>query len=205
MRKMVFLFRLIYRLIDKVIYTIHLLWMFLEKQQLGHCGKNVIVQYPNRLNNRMYLGDDVNIYGNGTFLIGPKGKFIMKDHSGASQNLTVITGNHGHLLGKWNKEVTMRRLDDTETTVTVEEDARIGANVTLLAGVTVGRGSRIGAGSVVTKSIPPYAVAAGNPARVIRFIFTPVEIIEHEKILYQENKRLDVSYIKEYQTSYNLK
>ena len=44
----------------------------------------------------------------------------------------------------------------------------IGAGVIILPGVTVGRNSVIGAGSVVTKSIPDFVVAAGNPARVLR-------------------------------------
>ena len=54
--------------------------------------------------------------------------------------------------------------------VTVRALARIGANCTLLPGVVVGRNALIGAGSVVTKSIPDDAVAAGNPARVIKSV-----------------------------------
>jgi acetyltransferase-like isoleucine patch superfamily enzyme len=45
----------------------------------------------------------------------------------------------------------------------------VGARVILLPGVTVGRHAVVGAGSVVTKDVPDYAVAAGNPARIIRF------------------------------------
>jgi acetyltransferase-like isoleucine patch superfamily enzyme len=54
--------------------------------------------------------------------------------------------------------------------VTVRALARIGANCTLLPGVVVGRNTLVGAGSVVTKSIPDNMVAAGNPARVIKSI-----------------------------------
>ena len=52
--------------------------------------------------------------------------------------------------------------------VTIEDDCWIGAQVIILPGVHIGRGSVVGAGSVVTKNIPPYSVAVGNPARVIR-------------------------------------
>ncbi len=179
-----------------------MIWMFLEKKQLGACGKNVVVMYPNKLKKSMFLGNDVNIYENGTFIIGPHGKFIMKDHSGASQNLTVITGNHKHIVGVFNKTVTMERLNDDESTITVEEDVRIGANVTLLHGVTLGRGCRIGACAVVTKDIPPYSIAVGNPAKVIKFIFTPEQILRHEEKLYDEAERLNVEFVKEYQKSY---
>jgi acetyltransferase-like isoleucine patch superfamily enzyme len=49
----------------------------------------------------------------------------------------------------------------------VEDDARIGANCTVLPGVRIGAGSLVGAGSVVTRDVPPGAVAIGNPARVV--------------------------------------
>ena len=51
--------------------------------------------------------------------------------------------------------------------VTIEDDVFIGTGVIILDGVTIGTHSVIGAGSVVTKNILPYSVAAGNPAKVI--------------------------------------
>lgn len=52
--------------------------------------------------------------------------------------------------------------------IIIESDVWIGANCCVLDGVTIGRGSVIGAGSIVTKSIPPMSVAVGNPCRVIK-------------------------------------
>jgi len=50
--------------------------------------------------------------------------------------------------------------------VVIEDDVWIGLNCTILQGVTIGKGSIIGAGAVVTKDIPPYSIALGVPARV---------------------------------------
>ncbi len=54
------------------------------------------------------------------------------------------------------------------------QSASIGANATLLPGVTIGQYAMVGAGSVVTKDVPPYAVVMGNPASIVRFV-DPVE------------------------------
>lgn len=56
----------------------------------------------------------------------------------------------------------------------VKRRASIGSNATILCGVTIGEGAIVGAGSVVTKDVPPYTIVAGNPARVIR------QIADHE-------------------------
>jgi acetyltransferase-like isoleucine patch superfamily enzyme len=64
---------------------------------------------------------------------------------------------------------------------TIEVGAQIGAGVTLLPMVTIGRRSLVGAGSVVTRDVPPEVVVAGNPARVLRSIYElgcPVDITD---------------------------
>ena len=77
--------------------------------------------------------------------------------------------------------------------IIIGNDVWIGAGATLLGGVRIGNGAVIGAGAVVAKDIPPYAVAVGNPVRIIKYRFTQ-EIIdklqtikwwnwEHDKIL----------------------
>ena len=52
----------------------------------------------------------------------------------------------------------------------IQKGASIGSGVTILANVTVGENALIGAGSVVTRDVPPHAIVAGNPARVIRYL-----------------------------------
>jgi UDP-2-acetamido-3-amino-2,3-dideoxy-glucuronate N-acetyltransferase len=60
--------------------------------------------------------------------------------------------------------------DWTVTPTLVRRGASIGSNATILCGVTIGEGALIGAGSVVTHDVPPHAIVAGAPARVLREI-----------------------------------
>lgn len=61
-------------------------------------------------------------------------------------------------------------------------DVWIGANVTILDGITIGNGSVIAAGSIVVKDVPPYAIVGGNPAKVIKYRFSQDIIDELEGI-----------------------
>ena len=63
--------------------------------------------------------------------------------------------------------------------VIIENDVWDGTRAIILHGVTIGRGSVIGAGSVVTKSVPEFTIVAGAPARAIRDRFTPEQLAEH--------------------------
>lgn len=54
--------------------------------------------------------------------------------------------------------------------ITLKQGCSIGANATLLPGITVGVGAMVGAGAVVTQSVPDYAVVVGSPAKIIRYI-----------------------------------
>jgi len=61
----------------------------------------------------------------------------------------------------------------TKGDVRIGNDVWIAHGATILSGVTVGDGAVIGAHSVVTKDVPPYAVACGNPVRIVKFRFEP--------------------------------
>ncbi len=106
------------------------------------------------------LGNRVRI-GIGSVIIGP---VTMGNGSGLGQHVFVSGFNHGYKDSSKNSSV--QPLDIKP--VIIEDEAHIGANSVITAGVTIGTRTQIGAGSVVTKSIPPFSVAVGNPCRVIK-------------------------------------
>lgn len=71
--------------------------------------------------------------------------------------------------GAWVDSMPAMRSRDLRGDLVVGHDVWIGFRALVLAGVTVGHGAIIGAGAVVTKDVPPYAVVVGNPATVVRF------------------------------------
>lgn len=146
----------------------------------------------------------------GTTILNVNAKFEMGRFSGAGPNLTVIAGNHMSVLGKYLLQVTEedKKIYDPEgkqdQDVVLEDDVWLGANVLLLNGVRIGRGAIVAAGTVCRTKIPPYAIVAGNPAKVVGFRFTPEQILEHESKLYPEEERLPVKMLEKNYKKYFL-
>lgn len=117
-------------------------------------------------------------------------KFILGKGSGAAEGLKVATGNHAQIIGRFYRSITEKeKPEGYDKDVIVKEDVWIGMNVTLLSGITVGRGAILSAGAVVNKNIPPYCIAGGVPAKPIKFKWTIEQILEHEAALYPVEER----------------
>lgn len=108
------------------------------------------------------------------------------------------------LVGRFIDEVNDTDKDRLDTegvygqVVTIEKNVWCGANVTILKGVTIGRGSIIAAGAVVTKDIPPYCIAGGVPAKPIKTRWNKQQIMEHEQNLYPTEERFSESEIEKF-------
>lgn len=83
----------------------------------------------------------------------------------------------------------------TKGPIRVRDDVWFGTRALVLSGVEIGQGAVIGAGAVVAGSIPPYAIAVGNPARVVKYRFSP-EIID-VLVKRMDYGRLDLAAIRE--------
>ncbi len=106
------------------------------------------------------IGDDT-LVGIGNVIIGP---ISIGSNVILAQNIVASGLNHQYK----NIDIAIYKQEITTSKITIEDDCWIAANVVITAGVTIGKHCVIAAGAVVTKNIPPFSVAAGNPAKVIK-------------------------------------
>lgn len=112
--------------------------------------------------NEMVIGDDTWI---GQFCyINSAGGVYIGSRVGIGPGVKIMSSRHG----EEGRDVPVMLCDLEFAKVVVEHDCDIGMGAIILPGVTVGRGSQVGAGAVVTKDVQPYAVVAGVPAHKIR-------------------------------------
>lgn len=154
-------------------------------EQFKKIGKNVILEkgvlvfHPENieLGNNIYIGHQtiLKAYYKGVLVIGD-GTWIGQQCFFHSAGNIIIGSNVG--IGPAVRIITSYHDDKTEIPVlhnqilfkpvVIEDDSDIGIGSIILPGVTIGKGAIVGAGAVVTKNVPPYAVVAGVPAKVIR-------------------------------------
>lgn len=137
----------------------------------------------------IFVGDDV-LLGSRPVLMAALSEIRIGSHVMFGPEVVVIGGGHNtKVVGRFMKSV-KEKSGDEDLGVVIEDDVWVGARAVILRGVRVGRGSIIGAGSVVTKGVPPYSIVAGNPAAVVRFRWDVSTILAHEEKLYPAGDRL---------------
>mgnify|MGYP001626701976 FL=1 len=131
---------------------------------LGSMGERMMVFLPFRVQygTNITVGDDVTFNHSVTIL--DMSPVTIGNNVMIGPNCSLFAGNHA--LDPDER----RNMFCTGGAVTIEQDVWIGGHCVVTAGVTIGHGAVIGAGSVVTKDVPPMVFAAGNPCRVVRGI-----------------------------------
>ena len=132
------------------------------------------------LGNHIWIGENFYARAEGGVSIG-SGTII-------SRNVEIWTSNHYYDAEDLQSIPYDRRM--VTKPVVIGENVWIGTHVIILPGVTIGEGAVIGAGAVVSKDIPPYAVAGGNPARVLKYR----NIEKYNELKAQGKIYLDVEY-----------
>lgn len=104
----------------------------------------------------------------------------------APEVLFIVCGDHSiHHISTYPFKVRYRFQKQealSKGDIVVGDDVWIGARATILSGVRIGQGAIIGAGSLVTRDVPPYAIVGGVPARIIRYRFSKELVQKLEKI-----------------------
>ncbi|WP_233260947.1 DapH/DapD/GlmU-related protein [Pedobacter sp. HMWF019] len=126
-------------------------------------GKNSVIESYSTVNNGVgdvFIGDHT-IVGLSNTIIGPVeiGNGVM-----LAQGIVISGLNHGYM--DINQSPSTQKVVTKK--ITVGDDVWVGANVVITAGVSIGKHSVIGGGSVVTKDVPEYAVVVGNPAKLVK-------------------------------------
>ncbi len=134
---------------------------FFGRHILKSMGDDVNIEHGATFDSRVEIGDRSGL-GVNCSVIGP---VTIGKHVNMGPDVIIYTRNHAHS----RTDITMQEQGfECYKPVTIGDDVWIGGRVIILPGVSIGNGSIIGAGAVVTKDVPPYSITAGNPARVVR-------------------------------------
>lgn len=128
---------------------------------LAKCGRNVNIEKQAEFPSSVELGDNSGIGIRAQL----NGKVVIGKNVMMGPDVCIFARNHAYS----RTDITMDRQGFApEKPVIIEDDVWIGAKVIILPGVHIGTGAVIGAGAVVTKNVPDYAVVGGNPAHIIK-------------------------------------
>ncbi|KOY50663.1 Bacterial transferase hexapeptide repeat protein [Polaribacter dokdonensis DSW-5] len=134
------------------------------------------------------IGNFVSITGPGTIINSIKEKINIGSFTSIGQNVCIVDFNHAFnrstssfIINKIFQGNIAEEIITKGKTI-IEEDVWIGSNSVITAGIKIGRGAVIGAGSIVTKDIPKYSIAFGNPAKIISARFSENKILFLEEI-----------------------
>lgn len=143
-------------------------------------GKGSLVEDFSTINNGVgdVLIGNKTVIGIGSTLIGPitVGNDVM-----LAQNVVVSALNHGYQ----DVSVSPSMQKVICKPIVISDRVWIGANCVITAGVTLGKHSIIGAGSIVTKDIPDYSVAVGNPAKVVKYYDFQTGLWQNKEIIWR--------------------
>lgn len=163
------IFYLIYNIIGKYLPRTYMpysfgsknLRAFLVRNCIDSCGINLRIETNVLLSPFTEIGDNVEINENvrirqnvkigNNVLIAPGVQLITINHNYSDASIPIK--NQGEMKGK----------------IEIKDDVWLGTNVIVLPNIKIGKGSIVGAGSIVTKDVPEFTIVAGNPARIIKY------------------------------------
>lgn len=154
----------------------------LLKEMFAEIGDNCYIETPFHASwagRNVHFGHDV--YANFNLTLVDDCEIYVGNHVLFAPNVTLAAGTHPIHPELRSKQA------QYNLPIKIEDNVWIGANSVILPGITIGRNSVIGAGSVVTKDIPKNVIAAGNPCRILR------DINEDDLVYYHKQMLIDIT------------
>ncbi len=152
----------------------------LLKDILGKTGENVYIEPPFHCDYGWNIEVGENFYANYNLIILDVGKVTIGKNAVLAPNVAIYTAGHPLHPDSRNSGY------EYGIPVTIGDNVWIGGSTVIMPGVTIGSNVVIGGGSVVTRDIPDWSVAVGNPCKVIR------EITEEDRKYYFKDREFDV-------------
>ena len=139
----------------------------IKRPNLVEVGNHVCIDVGVYLSTESVIGDYVHIAPYSCIIGGEKSKLIMDDFSGVAAGSKIICGSDDFTKGMMNPQVPNEYKESKYETVTFKKYSCVGVNCVVLPGITLGEGSVVGAGSVVTKDTKPWTIYVGSPAKEV--------------------------------------
>ena len=198
-----FLATITVRVVQRLHRTYEKINLYHLRRQFKHLGHNALIETPSQIMNPqcMSIGDNLiiragvklraytsyegdpfdpvitighNVHLAADVVINCTHRIDIGDNSGLGVGTKVMDHMHGLPDYSDLHIPIMKRVLTSKGGVIIKDNVMVGAGVVILAGVEIGEHSFIGSNSVVTRSIPPYSIATGAPARVIKTLGTSV-------------------------------
>lgn len=164
------------------------------RRRFGHVGRNFTFDAVGS----RYVTPELLRVGDDSFInVGAhvSGDVVLGDRVMIGPGVRLLSGNHLYAIPGYHPRFLRVAADNPELLkqLRIESDVWVGAGATVLGGVSIGTGSVIGSGAVVSRDIPPFVIAAGSPARPVRRIFDDAALRQHLSTLGVDDKEIELT------------
>jgi len=150
---------------------------FIIKKSLGIVGKNFKFGYNSEFYDPKLIEVGNNVFMGLNTVINTQVPVKIGNNVMFGRSVMIMGGDHN--MSEVGIQMRFVKSGGKNIPIVIENDVWIGSNVTILKGVKLSEGCVVGAGSIVTKSLPPYSICVGNPCKPIKLRFERSDLKKH--------------------------